>query len=113
MATTISIENCWFQNILCHLKFDFYSDGKAIKWVENEPALNEEALCMVMILDNINDDAVLRAKLDKCDKAVHNFVCITYPCGNQSVGCWRQHPKVHKEKGQENAILFPPKLEIR
>jgi hypothetical protein len=83
-----------------------------MKWIENEPALNEEALCMVVILDNMNDDAVLHAKLDKCDKAVHNFMCITYPCGNQS-GCWKQHSVVHRKNVQENAILFPSKLEIR
>lgn len=82
-----------------------------MKWLENEPALNEEALCMAVILHM--NGAVLHAKLDNCDKAAHNFVCITYPCGNEGVGCWGRHSKIDKKKGQEHAIVFPPKLEIR
>lgn len=84
------------------------------KWMESEPALNEEDNCMVIILDNMTGGgAALHAKMDKCDKAVHNFVCVTYPCGNQDVDCWGQNDKAYKKKGQKHGILLPPKLDIR
>jgi hypothetical protein len=51
--------------------------------------------------------------MDKCDKAVHNFVCVNYPCGNQAVDCWGQNAKAYKKKDKESGILLPPKLEIR
>jgi hypothetical protein len=82
--------------------------------MENEPALNEEDKCMVLIIHNMTGSGgVLHAKLDRCNAAVHNFICVTYPCGDQDVGCWRQNIEVQKKEGQEHGILLPPKLEIR
>jgi hypothetical protein len=82
--------------------------------MEGEPAFNEEDNCMVVILDNMTGDgAALHAKMDKCEKTVHNFVCVAYPCGYKDVECWGQNVKTYKKKGQEHGILLPPKLEIR
>jgi hypothetical protein len=83
--------------------------------MDSEPALNEEHNCMVLVLGNMTGGggAALHAKLDKCDKAIHNFVCITYPCRNQDVECWGHNTKPYKWKGQGHGAQLPPKLEIR
>jgi hypothetical protein len=82
--------------------------------MENEPALNEEDQCVVLVLQNMVDDsAVIHAKLDKCGETVHNFVCITYPCLDEDIKCWEQNTSVQKKIGQEHGILLSPKLDIR
>lgn len=76
--------------------------------------LNEEDNCMVLTLDNITSHGpTLHAKLDKCDRAVHNFVCVTYPCGNQDAQCWGHNTKSYKQKSQGHGVHLLPKLEIR
>jgi len=85
-----------------------------MKWIENEPSLSEEDQCVVLILHNsVDGGAEIHAKLDKCGKAIHNFVCITYPCLNQDMKCWGQNTNTHKKMGQEHGILLSPRLEIR
>lgn len=85
-----------------------------MKWMENEPSLSAEDQCVVLILHkSVDGGAEIHAKLDKCGKAVHNFVCITYPCLNHDMKCRGQNTNIHKKKGQERGIQLSPSLEIR
>jgi hypothetical protein len=116
MILVISVESCWFHNVSLSYFSNFspHSDGLITKWMASEPTLNEEDQCVVLILHNtVDGGAEVHAKLDKCGKAVHNFVCVTYPCLNQDVKCWGQSTNVHKKMGQEHGILLSPELEIR
>jgi len=82
--------------------------------MENEPSLSEEDQCVVLKLRNsVDGGAEIHAKLDKCGKAVHNFVCITYPCLNPDMKCWGQNTSIHKKMRQERGIQLSPRLEIR
>ncbi|PSN50585.1 hypothetical protein C0J52_18351 [Blattella germanica] len=81
-------------------------------WLQNEPSHEGDESCMVVTITNTTLRNELQAKMDRCNEPIHNYICITNPCGSGDKLCQQQQVSQNR-RVQEIKSSIVPKMEIR